>query len=156
MSDFSDDVNDINPAGARRRWLMPVLVVSLIVNVAFIGLFAGHYIFRPGRGHPVDFAMHRLIHGMPKEARDPVRAEMETRRPQVAAKIAELRKARQDVRAALAADPFDRARLDAAFAEVQTSSAAVQAELHSAVADAVAKLPPDARQRLADWGRDRR
>ena len=154
MSDLSGADDMDNPSGPRRG-LMPALVVSLVINLAFVGLFAGHYIFRPGHGHGVDFAIDRILHSMPKEARAPVRAVLEAHRPQVAAKIAELRKARHDVRAALTADPFDRAKLDAAFAEVQSASMAMQADLHTVVADAVSKLDPEARHKLNEWGRDR-
>jgi uncharacterized membrane protein len=55
------------------------------------------------------------------------------------------------VRTVLSKEPFDRVALDRAFENVRARNIALQTEIQMTIGEAAASLPPDARQKLANW-----
>ena len=155
----------------RSRWLTIVAVVSLAINLLIAGVVAGHLL--SGRHHigrepemmrgdnrmpdrPGEAVIQRMTAAVPAENRAVFMAVIAEHRQQIADAGRQVRDARIKVRDAMAADPFDRAKLDQAFAELRERSQQLQASLHATVSDAASKLPPEARARLADSNRLRR
>jgi uncharacterized membrane protein len=135
----------------RTRWLVVALVVSLAMNLAVGGLMLGHVLRGPPSwrpGDPEGGPAHRLMRLLPPEARDTVRQSFKEAGPEIRARAKALRQARDGVRDAIMAEPFDRARLDAAFADMRARSDALQTAVQAAIADGVSKLPPEARRKV--------
>jgi uncharacterized membrane protein len=153
----------------RSRWLTIALVISLGINLLILGAVAGHLLSghrhmwqRPGmmqgeagRGadRPGDMVIQRMTAALPAEHRPAFEAAMAQHRPQLVESGRAVREARTKVRDAMVAEPFDRAKLDAAFAELRARSQELQTAVHTAVSDAAVKLPAEARQKLAEFNR---
>jgi uncharacterized membrane protein len=137
----------------RSRWLLAALVVSLAVNLAVGGVVLGHVLrgppgWRPG--DPEGGPAHRLMRLLPPEARDTMRQSFEAAGPDIRARAKALREARDRVRDAIAAEPFDRARLDAALSDMRVHVDALQTAVQAAIADGVSKLPADVRRKVSE------
>lgn len=148
-----------------KPWLLIALFVSLVLNLFLGGIVAGRIasgspIGGPGRAWsggsdhgegPARQFMQRMAASLPSEYRPSFEAVVAKHRPNVSQAGSRVREARAKVREAMLKEPFERAALEAAFADLRTRSDALQAALHAAIVEGAADLPPDARQRLADW-----
>jgi uncharacterized membrane protein len=154
----------VNETAKRSPWLIALLVVSLGLNLFLGGLMFGRWFSGPSMmrqmamhgergagGEPGRFLTQRMAASLPAEHRPVFEAAMEQHRDRVAQAAAEAREARAMVRDALSREPFDRTALERAFEAVRSRNDALQQEIQAAIADAATNLPPDARQRLADW-----
>lgn len=137
-----------------RRWLKIALAVSVVLNLLFIGLAAGR-IFGPG---PFGRAWHldRAAEALPPAEADEFRAIMRRHRSEMAEQFKAARRAREQVREVLRAEPFDRARLERELAEVRQRSDAMQRSLHAALVEAASRMSPEGRERLSRWERHMR
>lgn len=140
------------------KWLVVALLVSLGLNVFLGGIFAGR-LFSPAPGKPAATGeageqrpVRRLIAALTVGLDD---AERETFMTTIAGREAEMRRAAIEVRLArrealarIHATPFDRHALDDALATLRQKQTALQLALQMAIADAVEKLPDDARKRI--------
>ena len=153
----------------RPRWLSVVLLLSLAVNLLVAGAVAGHLL--SGRYHmgygpeamrgemgrmpdrPGEMVMRRMAVALPAEHRATFETAVADHRAQLAEAGRAVRDARMKVRDTLAGEPLDRAKLDAAFAELRARSQQLQAAVHATVSDAAARLPVEARTRLAEFNR---
>lgn len=84
------------------------------------------------------------------EDRAVMKTEFDSRREQIEAGRAELRRASQSVRAALQAQSFDKAALDAALGEMRRANAEFRVTTHQALAAAAARVSPEGRARMAE------
>ena len=73
---------------------------------------------------------------------------MRVRRGQIEEDINAVHSAEQSMFEAMRADPFDRVALDAAFADVRSTTSDVQAIGQNIVAHAIAESPPAVRARI--------
>jgi uncharacterized membrane protein len=87
-----------------------------------------------------------------QQSRDVLRASVEAHRDALREEFRAMREARDDIADALAAEPFDRDALEAAFARVDERQDAVQATIRKSFIDAAAKLPATERVKLAKGG----
>ena len=153
----------VNGAPKSRPWILIVLIVSLGLNLFLGGLMVGRWVsggpHRPPQfasnergptGEPSRF-LRRMASTLPPEHRSAFEAVIDRHRERVVRAAGEARDAREDVRQVLRKEPFDRAALDRAFETVRTRNVALQTEIQIAIGEAAAELPPQARQRLADW-----
>lgn len=156
----------------RSRWIAPALFVSLALNLLVAGAVAGHFL-SPRHHHtwrgaemmrgemgrmmerPGERVISRMAAALPPQNRDAFEAVMAEHRTQLADAGRGVRDARVKVREAMATEPLDRAKLEAAFAELRARSQQLQAAVHAAVSDAAAKLPREARERLAEFRQTR-
>jgi len=138
------------------RWL---LLLSLALNVALgaalvLPMVASeHY-----RGHRSGSHSHGRDH-MPnprhlrrllgEERASLVDAEVDRHRERIRATFPPLHAARATVHAAMHAEPFDRAALDHAFAELRARDAATAEAVQAMLADVIAQLTPEERARIA-------
>lgn len=100
----------------------------------------------PGRS-----LIRRMVATLPAEHRAAFETTVDKHRSELEKAAAAVREARDMVRNALAQEPFDRTALDAAFAELRRHNDVLQATIQSAIAEAAANLPADARKRLLAW-----
>jgi uncharacterized membrane protein len=125
------------------RNLVIALVVSVLVNVFFVGLWAGR--FMRGATHiargPDTFEI---------DGGAPMRGVWRKRDAVLRPRSDAVDAARRAVRDALVAEPFDAAALESALAGLRTQTDAAQVALHRALVDAARDLPLEERRRLAD------
>lgn len=154
------------PPGSRRRWW---LAVSLTLNLFLLAVVIGGAL-RPigpwggvgpwggpdgGPDRSWGSEMRSLRH-MPTEHREVMRAIFTAHREALRAEGRALHAARRAVHTALAADPFEPAVLEAAFADLRDATDSGQIALHGVLVELAGQLPAEARAglaRLAESGR---
>lgn len=151
----------VNGASKSRPWVLILLIVSLGLNLFLGGLMAGRWFSGPHHRPPMaaergpsgepNRILQRMAASVPPEHRGAFEAAVATHRDRIVQFASQSREAREQVREVLRKEPFDRAALDRAFENVRVHNMALQSEIQNAIADGAAALPPDARQRLADW-----
>lgn len=136
--------------GLSRRWVGIALAVSVSLNLLVAGFAAGGMLRgeRQGRGDAITLR-YVMREGGP-EARALARDVIAARGPEYRALRDEVGEARQRVGDAVTADPFDRATLDAALADLRAKEARIIALRHQAFADVAGGLSPDARRSLME------
>jgi Spy/CpxP family protein refolding chaperone len=127
-------------------WIVVALLVSLGANLFLGGMMAGR-ILHGGFGGPrmegvggpgqMRWIMKRIAEDLPEAQRDAFRNAMDQRKDQLIADGKALHDAREAVRAAIEARPFDRAAYNNATAALQQRQEAFGAELADAVGDAI-------------------
>lgn len=142
-----------------RRWWI-VLVVSLALNLFVAGALSTAWVV--GRGvapfwrearRPAALGMPnpRQLRAALNERQRPVLDEaLRAHGPGIRDRIRQLAAARAEVAEAIRAEPFDRARLEAALARLREEEAAVAAATQGMVTEVVARLDADGRARVAD------
>jgi uncharacterized membrane protein len=140
------------PARAPRRWLWPLLVASLMLNLLVLGAIAGGAMFahrHMGPGPDGPRGLQGFVRGLPKERREVLMAG--TEREAMRARRRELIAAQQAVLDAIAAEPLDKAALEAALKHASD----VEAKMHEAnMATFIAiaeRMTPQERQRFKEW-----
>lgn len=147
------------------KWVLLALFVSLGLNLFVAGFVLAHKYHRP----PHEFAdqrppnerpgvhafVDRMAGTLPDADREQFLSVIAGYRAEMATAEKQLRDARQKVREAVAADPFDRAALETAFGEVRARLQDMQKVMHGALTDAISRLPADARKNLAEWDKNR-
>lgn len=135
------------------RWIKIVLAVSLAMNLAIAGVVAGAVLGRGERGDvPAlrSLGLGPVALALPRDTRAGLRDRLADEAPALREDRAELGRGLRDLRAALMADPFDRARAEAALARSRLAATGLQERGHAALLDALERLPPDARAEVAD------
>ena len=143
------------------NWLIGILFVSLAFNMFVGGVWLGHRFFHPrgeyGESHKGKFSMmsfaERMGRGLSPSERETYMSAIDGYRGEMAAAERQLQDARARVRDALSADPFNPEALNDALTASRDSFANVQKVFHAALASAAAQLDPQARQKLARFGR---
>ncbi len=129
--------------------LLVVLFVSLAANLIIAGFVVARVAGpRPGGIGEIDRIVALGIRAFPPEIQGDIRDQVRAHRNEFRAGLDAVQVARQQMFAAMRADPFDRAALDQAFATVRSTTNTVQAVGQSIVADAIAHAPADVRARI--------
>jgi len=157
-------VSDLTPpapaAAAGPRWLKIGFFLSVAVNLLILGAVAGTMIgmrhgpprYTGGRGE--DFGLMGITRTMPAERRKEFRKEIAADRRELHPLMDEAREARRAAADKLAADPFDRAALEAAIANVTEKERTLRNTALQSFLTRVEALTPDERRQLADaWRR---
>ncbi len=139
----------------RTRILLVVTALSLAANVFFFGLWLGGLWQADdeesgGAAHllTVEFTLPEEV--LPPDLRAPLLARLHREQGTFARDLAALRAAREAVQRALTAEPFDRTRLEAAYARLRRAQERLQAQVQRNVAIAVAGLDRERRRMLAE------
>ncbi len=127
--------------------LLVLLFVSLAANVVVAG-FTIARIAGPRPGGEIERIVALGIRAFPPEIQRDINRQVRDQRAALRARIDAVQNARQRMFEAMRAQPFDRAALEAAFADVRTATNDVQAIGQNIVADAVAHAPPDVRRHI--------
>lgn len=139
------------PLSLPRAWaygLLAVTLISVSLNLMVAGWLLGQRMAAPER---MERGMLRQIaQSLPEEVRAPLREEVRSRRGELFRAFRALRVAREEVRAAIGAEPFDRERLAAALAEQRRRMNALQTQLHEAMLATASDLDAEARQRWSE------
>ncbi|MSP49767.1 MAG: periplasmic heavy metal sensor [Alphaproteobacteria bacterium] len=137
------------------RWVGWALIASLALNLFLAGVVGVRY----WREHwQPERAMMGPMGRIAGSGRAKVKAVMDARQQEIREHSREFRQARGDAMQALAAEPFDKARVDAAFIEARRRANAMSETMQSAMIEASAQLTAEERkafrERLAE--RERR
>ena len=145
----------VTEAPTRRwpRWRSVLLVVSLALNLLVIGVVATAAV-RYRLAPPPSVAqatVYSFARTLPDERRrtiwDATRAERQALRPY----RIELRRARAEVRSALAAEPFDLARYRSAHDRLLEAEVQARRAAHVLLEKVATRLTPDERRAFARW-----
>ncbi len=140
-----------------RRWLGRgiwglILIVSLGANLFFGGLVLGRLAGAYGGGPPGPPPLLRgpgdAFDGLGDEHRKKAWRHLDDRTGELRERSKALMSARGAVAEALVAEPFDKAVLEQAFADLREASDATQSALHTIIVNAAEGLPADERGRL--------
>jgi len=149
------------------RWMSPLgiaLIVSLALNLLLAGWLIGRFVherhWRPSfagmPARPGDRMMEWMMgRDLDEASRQAVREAMGGAHAAMDQARAATREARLVAREALRAEPFDRARAEAAFAQSRERQMEAMRRIHAALIDGAEKLPAEARTKLMS-GRDGR
>ena len=137
----------------QRRWRL-AFYGAVLVAVALAAALATVAWVRRSHHHPhavMGLPGPRILASELEPAeRAALRAAFRDRHPAMRERVEALRAARAGVVEALRAEPYDPARLEAAFAELRAQDAATAQGVHEALMELAASLDPAGRARLAD------
>ncbi len=137
----------------RTRILLALTALSLAANVFVLGLWLGgawgtdHEDADSERLFTVKFTVPE--EALPPDLRAPLLAKLHREKGAFARDLAELRAAQDAVQAAMTAEPFDRRRLEAAYARLRRAQERLQAAIQRNLTIAVAGLDRERRRMLA-------
>jgi uncharacterized membrane protein len=134
------------------RWLIGGLVVSLVVNLLLIGFVVGRM---SGLGPPPGFGpdpttgFFRVLGFLSDERRATITPDLRKQMGQMIPMLRKIHGDQKDVFAALTAEPFDAATLDAALADLRANLTATQVASHRAFVEMAKSLTNEERKQLA-------
>ena len=134
------------------KWLIVTLVVSLGANIALVGFLAGRasqFDLRPGNLDPI-MGFARILPELSRERHDVLRPLVREHMRSVRPSVREIRRAQRDLGAALLAEPFERARIEAALTQFREHLARSQVSSHAAFVALVEQLTPGERKLLVE------
>ncbi len=143
------------------RWAVVLLVASLALNLLVVGAVGGAmFRYGPQGGwggrHPGGNALG-FVATLPAERRQQLLSSLDVQRQQLIALRSDLRLATRARQEALAAEPFERARLVQAQQRLLAADARLREKLGDFLVETASKLTPEERRRLMRWrGMDRK
>ena len=136
-----------------RRWPIWALVASLLLNAFLAGMMLTDTFRQKRRGdgpRVVGWELRRLSDRLSEDALDRIRADLAPVSEGFDERFRALR-ARRETIGRMAAEPNpDRQAIDLELAEMRAEGERLQADVQRAVYDALLRLPPEARARLAE------
>ena len=127
------------------QWVKPVLIVSLAINLVFMGLVAGRLIAGPIEPPPLFWALRALPEENRQALRPALRRQfMESREVRKA-----LRSVSKQVRMLVEADTLDNTALRASLADLREVTGRYQLQIHETAVTLLETLPADQRRRVA-------
>lgn len=135
------------------RFWIALLLISMAINLLFLGVFLGRLIAMPastpeGVERPfvdaLDGADRRYLRRLGRTVAAQSRDEREAHR-----------QARQAVREALTADPYDAIRVDAAFAAERAANARLSLKVQSIFSHELSALSVEQREKVAAYALSR-
>lgn len=137
------------------RSIRIILLTSLALNLA-LGVGLAWRVLHPGQppaaSHQREprpmFHPEALRRALPKERSELLDSVLAQHREAMHARIQHMHQAREDVREAMQAVPFERERLDAAFAQLRVTESQTAEEAHALLADLASRATPEERERL--------
>lgn len=140
-----------------RRWLGPALLISLVINLFLVGLIGASVIHRAKMrggdlGPPPAFfgMMHKGFSNLPPDDRAVMRNIMLHEFPIIRPYFAKIDQARRDLAVTIGTEPFDAAKVSAAFARVDAAQAEMIQATRSAMIAGFGKMSVEQRGRFAD------
>ena len=138
------------------RWKSIALVVSLVLNLIFIGFIAGHFlrVMRHPPMGPFAFGMARMIETLPPERRNALRPLVRQSFMALRPRLNAMRDMQTAVERALAAEPFDAAELTRQLNAMRANLDAAQVSSLAALVRISSQLTHTERLKLAEALRD--
>lgn len=148
----------VRGADRTRKWIGPALLVSLGLNLFLIGTMAAGLFFRPphppGEFGPVPSPFWRMLHKgaqtLPPDDRAAMRKIMIQEFPIIRPYFARIETARKNLADEIGANPYDPAKVNAAFAEVDAVQAEMIKATRQAMIEGFGKMKPEQRSRIAE------
>jgi uncharacterized membrane protein len=139
------------PTPGRSRLLYPAFIVSLALNLLFIGGIGAavwHHSQMQGRheGGLLSFARE-----LPKDRQDAFREQVSAAREALKSQREEVRAAWLETNALLTTEPFDRDKCLAALTKLREVDARYKTGLSAKFADIAASFSPEERKLLQTW-----
>jgi uncharacterized membrane protein len=135
----------------RSRWVVAVLVVSLVLNLLAAGFIVGRLTGPPAVIAPDPTAGYgRMLRFLPDERREAVSPMLRRQLRETMKGARTLRREHSAVFDALTADPFEPAALEAALAELRETLNATQETAHRALVELAGSLSLEERRQLAE------
>ena len=129
----------------RKVLLVALLVFSIGLNLAFIGVTVGRHLFGmlPGRAH-----FEWMTQEVSEETRRKLRSSMREHMQESLPARRELRKAQDQLRSAIATDEYVETDVVARLAEVRRASADLQESMHKQMVENLRQLAPEERSHV--------
>jgi uncharacterized membrane protein len=127
--------------------LAAALLVSLALNVLVAGVVLGR-LRGPPPGDDFGHVVAMIARPYPPEIQHEIMEEAHDNQGGLREKFDALRDARRAVFEAMRTEPFDPAKLDAAYANARSTADTMQVAIQGIEAGAIAKAPADVRQRI--------
>lgn len=131
------------------KWIAAFLVTSVVLNLLLIGFIIGKRGMPEAGGDPTRF-YPRWVRTLPESRREALSPLLRSHMQQMRPPLRGLRSLHKDLRAAIAAEPFDADALRTTLADMRRQNGQVQLVSHSSFVDFVAKLTPAERLQLAE------
>lgn len=137
----------------RSRWLYPVLIASLALNLLVIGAATGA-MWSHRHGH------HRLagergllgfVRELPNERQSKIREVLEAEREKLKPLRETARAKWAETNEVLGTEPFDKDKYKAALDRMNEAQMQVRATITDAMVDLAARLTPEERRVLKEW-----
>lgn len=125
-----------------------VLLVSLAANVLIAGVVLGHLNGPPPPGDDFDHLVGMIVRPYPPDIQTAIREGARADRGELQQRLDAMCEARRRAFDALRADPFDRAVLLSAYADIRAAADGMQQVVQRIEADAMAKTPAALRQKI--------
>ncbi len=146
-------MNSVPPAPRRNNWL----IASVALNTFLLGGIASAVLLGPHRpppgmamgGRPPMHGPGPFAEGLSEAGRQRLMAQRAADEAAMGEHLTALRAARDAMDQAFAAEPFDRAAFDAAFAQMRAAESAMSASMGERVAALATTLSPDDRKAFA-------
>lgn len=139
------------------RWLGIALILSLAINAFIVGVIATRIVkirdFRRPNPPPIVDALadsNRFLRGFPKERRAELRRVVRDYRPSLKPWRDQLDEARNRLADAVAADPLDTGRIEAALRDIQQARAGMRDTGRTLTIELISTMTPDERKALAE------
>lgn len=136
-------MNSVPPAPRRNNWL----IASVALNTFLLGGIASALLLGPHR--PPMHGPGPFAEGLSEAGREQLMAQRAADEAAMGEHLTALRAARDAMDQAFAAEPFDRAAFDAAFARMRAAESALSASMGERVAALALTLSPDDRKAFA-------
>jgi uncharacterized membrane protein len=127
--------------------IVGVLVLSLAANFLVLGFAAARY-HNFDEGAAIERIVSLGTRAFPRELRRQIGDALGQHRGELRGALRDVQEARRHMLEVMAADPFDRAALDAAFADVRAKTDTLQRLGQELVGDVVAEATPDERSEI--------
>lgn len=138
----------------RRPWVWPLLTISLMVNLLFLGA-AGAFWFSRDTGWGWRGSHHRGITGfvatLPSERRAELDRIIEQEREAMKPLWSEIGRVRREVVESVAEEPLDRAKLDALLGRFAGADAKMREARARKFTEIVTRMTPEERRAFKEW-----
>ena len=132
--------------GRSWRW---ALVASLALNLLLLGVI-GTYWWRWPQWQPMSTTLTELVQSLPEADRATLLPLVEKHRAELKAGYDQIKGLREAARAALVAEPYDAAKVGAAFDALREKSADLRADSQATLLAILSKLPLEQRRQLTE------
>lgn len=146
---------------AKRGWVKYLLIISLGLNLAVVGMVLGARFAGPSdrkgfRPPPDASGMHSLLRALPESKRSDARQYFRDNRAKMKQTGQQMRATAQGVRTAIIADPFDAAALRDAFALQRETLGLTAVDAHNAFVAIITTMTLEERKAYVEALNERR
>ncbi|WP_303980797.1 periplasmic heavy metal sensor [Dongia mobilis] len=139
-------------SGAKAKWLLGGAIVSLCLNLFLVGGMIAGRVHGP-MGGPEGKGGGMVMATVPHDLKPIIREKIKARGPDFKIERDKMREIRVRVADALAAEPFDATKLDAALTELEQSAGTMLHLAQQGLSQIATELTPEQRRQWADGWR---